>query len=788
MRVSPWPQNARPFRGVLSPSPFGRGPGRGRKCGSEARHHQSRKLIASHSLSQREREFFRSLPKKFLHLLICAVFSLQPITVFSQRVRDATVTVKFTPGHPANRFSPSHALGAAIDGHGKGTIDLQLTAPNIQAMLSAGFKSLAYRLRTELANDSWHWNPQGKFSDGPGQQGYWTSNSEPGAPISLSYGYRLPRRGNTIDQANDDGYSRLDDGDPQSFWKSNPYLDREFTAESSSLHPQWIVIEFEQPEPINAVRIAWAEPFATRYQIQYGNFDDVSDIALNPPGTWQNFPRGLIRDGHGGEVSLRLSPEPIKARWLRILMTESSKSGPPESAKASNDARDHFGFAVREVYAGSINARGEFRDRICHSADRSGQTIVHVSSTDPWHRESDLDEGVEQPGFDRIFQNGLTNGLPMLLPTGLLYDTPENAANEIRYLRERGYNFDRVELGEEPDGQYITPEDFGTLYLQWADAIHRVDRDVKLGGPSFQEIIPADPTSKIRLGNSAWMRRFQNYLKRRGRAADYSFFSFEWYPFDEVCRPVAPQLASAPDLLVDSLHEMEQRGLSRQIPWIISEYGYSAFAARAELGIEGALLNADIVGKFLTLGGDQAFLFGYTPGYVDRDFPCTAGNNMLFSIDEDGDITHRFATYFGARLVTQEWLKPGDEIHEIYPAVSDVHNADGEELITAYAVHRPDGLWSVLLINKDPKRAYETSVVFRNAKESGGEFKGPIDIYQYSGRQYVLSGPLANPYPFKADEPEHRAIQASTRNRKQVSLPPYSITVIRGALSSFQTR
>lgn len=722
--------------------------------------------------------FLRKAFARAIFGVVCSAISLQPITVFSQRVRDATVTVKFTPGHPANRLIPSHALGAGIDGQDKGTTDLQLTAPNIQAMLSAGFKSLTYRLRTELAGDAWHWNPQGNWSDT--RQGYWVSDSKSASPISYSYGYRLPRRGNTIDQANDEGYSRLDDDDVQSFWKSNPYLDREFTGEQSSLHPQWIVIEFERPEAINTVRLLWAEPFATRYQIQYGNFDDVSDIALNPPGTWRDFPHGVVRDGRGGEVLMRLSQEPIQVRWLRILMTESSQGSPAVAA----DVRDQLGFAMRELYAGVIDARGQFDDHIRHSADRHGQTIIHVSSTDPWHRETDLDEGVEQPGFDRIFQSGLTNGLPMLLPAGLIYDTPENAANQIRYLRDRGYNFDKVELGEEPDGQYITPEDFGALYIQWAVAIHRVDRDVKLGGPSFQEIIPADPTSKIRLGNSAWMRRFLDYLEHRGRSADYSFFSFEWYPFDEVCEPVAPQLASAPGLLADSLHEMERRGLSRQIPWIISEYGYSAFATRAELGIEGALLNADIVGKFLTLGGDQAFLFGYTPGYVNRDFPCTAGNNMLFSMDDDGNIKHRFATYFGARLLTQEWLRPGDEVHEIYPAFSNLHNDDGEELVTAYAVHRPDGLWSVFLINKDPKREYSVGIKFQDlGKGLMSSLEGPVDIYQYSSAQYQLNSDQDNPYPIRADEPGHRVVQSTQQRRTPIFLPPYSLTVVRGALS-----
>src|SRR2546430_16379091 len=125
-----------------------------------------------------------------------------------------------------------------------------------------------------------------------------------------------------------------------------------------------------------------------------------------------------------------------------------------------------------------------------HGANRHKQTIIHVASTDPWQRDSDLDEGVEQVGLDRIYQNGLTNDLPMLLPTGLLYDTPENAANEIRYLRAQGYKFDQVELSEEPDGQYVTPDDFGALYIQFAEAIHRVDPSLRLGGPSLQEIIP----------------------------------------------------------------------------------------------------------------------------------------------------------------------------------------------------------------------------------------------------------------------------------------------------------
>jgi len=606
----------------------------------------------------------------------------------------------------------------------------------------------------------------------------------------LSYGYSLPRRGNTIDQATNAGYSRIDDGDSETFWKSNPYLDRRFTGEDNALHPQWIVIDFERPVPINAIRILWGHPFAEVFRIQYGNFEDVSDIALNAPGTWKDFPSSVFAGGvsrapkFNGDT-LRVSGSPIKARWVRIVMTKSSGA----SAEVTNDVRDRVGFAVRELSAGIVDAKGNFQDEMHHGTTLKKQTVIYVSSTDPWHRDSDLHQDVEQVGLDRIYATGLTNNLPMLLPTGLLYDTPENAANEIRYLRARGYKFDAAELGEEPDGQYVTPEDFGALYLQFARAIHEVDGSVKLGGPSLQEISIDEDASKANRGNGEWMRRFLDYLKQHGRSADFSFFSFEWYPFDDVCEATAPQLAQAPKLLDDAWKEMQHRGVPHNLPWIISEYGYSAFAARAEIDIEGALLNADIVGKFLTLGGDQAFLFGYTPSEILREVPCTAGNNMLFLMDEDGKITHRFATYFGARLLTQEWLKPGDEVHEIYPAGSDVRDVDGNELITAYAVHRPDGLWSVLLINKDPKRTYETHPYFRVGTKTGS-FIGSVDVVQYSTSDYVLGGPRNSPYPIKAEEPSHNTVRWKSPAESPteggtdlLSLPPYSLTVVRGRRS-----
>ncbi|MBP9805704.1 MAG: hypothetical protein KBE22_12475 [Candidatus Accumulibacter sp.] len=51
-----------------------------------------------------------------------------------------------------------------------------------------------------------------------------------------------------------DGYSRLADGDPGSFWKSNPYLERSYTGEDR--HPQCLIADLGEKTRVNAMRIA----------------------------------------------------------------------------------------------------------------------------------------------------------------------------------------------------------------------------------------------------------------------------------------------------------------------------------------------------------------------------------------------------------------------------------------------------------------------------------------------------------------------------------------------------
>ncbi len=647
------------------------------------------------------------------------------------------------------------------------------TDKNIAEMLSAGLGPLTYRLRTELAGEVWHWNPRGAWSDPAHQCGYWTSDASLGEPINLSYGYRLPRRGNTIDQANDDGYSRIADGDQKSFWKSNPYLDSHFTGESEDAHPQWVVIDLGASKPVNAIRIHWGAPYASRYRVEYWPGDDPMHLHSDDDDDWQPFASGSVDNAHGGDELIRLDERPRRVQFVRIVMSGSSRT----SAQPSNDIRDRLGFAIREIEVGPIDKHNRFHDHLRHARDRHRQTVIYVSSTDPWHRAEDIDFSVEQPGLDFILRGALTNGLPVLAPVGVLYDTPENAAAEINYLVQRNYALEGIELGEEPDGQWVSPEDYAALYTGVARRVGAVNPRLKLGGPSLQNFEEKMLTWADASGNRSWMNRFLKFV--RGAGARFDFFSFEFYPFDNICADAAPQLLEIPKRLGSMLASLRADGVPSDIPWLMTEYGYSVFAGRHEVDIEGALFNADTVGAFLTLGGSKPYLYGYEPNYLQDELKCSWGNLMMLQLNLKNDQLNRLSAYYAAQLITKEWMQPTNETHEIFPVTIKQKKPTSSSVVSVYAVHRPDKQWSLIVINKDAKRVGRLAVQF-NFTEPRRQvsFAGDVEVIQLSRDQYLWRDDGPNGHPIRSLPPARFTRKASSF----YDLPPYSLTVLRGKL------
>src|ERR1700738_794272 len=285
-----------------------------------------------------------------------------------------TVRVDATPEHAVNSFRPTEAWGAGVDRIPRALTDKVFTEPMIKQILGAGWQTVTYRQNTELFVEAWHWNPQGTWSES-GEKGYFVGNAAPTEFIRHSYGYPLAHQGFTHPDGH--GYSRLTDGDGDTYWKSNPYLTKQYTGEDDTLPPHWVVLDMGTLQDISAIRIDWAEPFARKYLVQY--WTGLDPIREATKGTWVTFPGGVVTKGDGGKATLQLSTAPLPVQFVRIWMTESSNTC---DTHGSADRRNCLGYGIRELYLGTTTPDGAFHDVIRHAAERA-QTNTAVSSVDP---------------------------------------------------------------------------------------------------------------------------------------------------------------------------------------------------------------------------------------------------------------------------------------------------------------------------------------------------------------------------------------------------------------------
>jgi hypothetical protein len=686
-----------------------------------------------------------------------------------------TIRVDISPDQ-ATPFDPDRSLGSSLDILPAKQFEKVFSAETIKQSLSAGWGPITYRQNTELSIAAWHWNPSGTWSDPTSKGGYFTGMAEPKDDLRMSYGYPLPHRGNTRNGGASHGYSRLTDGDAASYWKSNPYLSARFTGESDSLHPQWIVIDFGSPQPIDALRIAWADPYATKFVVQYWS---GGDDPMNKPiaGLWNTFPQGEISHGLGGASLLRLAAEPVHARFLRVWMTESSNTC---DSHGSSDPRNCVGYAAKEISAGNFTGDGKFIDLVKHIAGEN-QTVTLVSSIDSWHRESDLDTHAVQTGFDLFFNSGYTNHLPAMIPVSMVYGTPEDSAAELAYLRKRGYPISYVEMGEEPDGQYMLPEDYAALYLQWAAALHKVDAQLKLGGPVFEGVNEDIKTWPDANGKTSWLGRFIEYLKAHNRLNDLSFVSFEHYPISP-CDVNWSDLYREPEWTRNVLHAWREDGVAENIPLMNTESNLSWELTEPMQDVLAALWLADSVGSFLQFGGPGAVYYHSPIQPETLRSGCrgysTYGN---FVADEELNVKQYTAQYFASRMINLDWVKHGAGAHRFYPAASGVTDDAGNALVTAYAVTRPDGEWSILLVNKDSANAHHVKIQFIGDREKTlRQFAGKVSVTTFGAEQYVW-----HPQGAKSDaDPDGPPAVSSVEAHEdsEFQLPRASITVLRGKI------
>jgi len=133
-------------------------------------------------------------------------------------------------------------------------------------------------------------------------------------------------------------------------------------------------------------------------------------------------------------------------------------------------------------------------------------------------------------------------------------------------------------------------------------------------------------------------------------------------------------------------------------------------------------------------------------------------------------------------MITKEWAQPVDAMHQLFKASSDITDGSGNVLVTAYPIKRPDGNWSVMLVNRD--RDHDHAVKLKFANEEAGQngfFSGSVDQVTLGESQYQWhpGGSMGHADP---DGPPLRStLNGSADTLYQ--LPKASVTVLRGNIS-----
>jgi hypothetical protein len=261
--------------------------------------------------------------------------------------------------------------------------------------------------------------------------------------------------------------------------------------------------------------------------------------------------------------------------------------------------------------------------------------------------------------------------------------------------------------------------------------------------------------------------------------------SFEHYPLNP-CEINWSDLYREPRLVQGILNAWRQDGVPEDVPLMNTESNVSWSLTDPMQDLFAGLWLADSVGAFLTYGGPGAVYY-HSPIQPEPLRPgCQAWSTYgNFVADEKLEIVNYTAQYFASQMLNLDWVKHGAGTHQLFPAHGDVQDELQQDLVTAYAVKRPDGDWSLLIVNKDPSNAHEMKIAFEDGgNETAAHFAGSVRMVTFGAAEYVWrpKGPASHPDP---DGPAKRSTVESTIGQK-VLLPKASITVLTGKVEGLQ--
>ena len=221
-------------------------------------------------------------------------------------------------------------------------------------------------------------------------------------------------------------------------------------------------------------------------------------------------------------------------------------------------------------------------------------------------------------------------------------------------------------------------------------------------------------------------------------------------------------------------------GVPQDVPLMVTENHLAAQLTGPMTTIFAALWLADNVGSFFEGGGAAFYHSPIQPQGVQNT--CLGWSSWSnFVSNENYEIKGYTSPYYAAHMINLEWVQHRAGAHRMFASSSDIKDDEDNVLVTSYAVLRPDGNWSLMLVNRDENNPHAIRVSFEDSNQRAGSFSGPVKFVTFGSEQYVWINDGPNSHPDPDNPPAATVLSANAQT--VFTLPKASVTVLRGKVS-----
>lgn len=590
------------------------------------------------------------------------------------------------------------------------------------------------------SSDDYHWNGSGSFD----ANHHWVPS---GTTYSTGFeGYETYCGTTGSNNATTHPYSHLVDGSTATTWLSN--VDTNFP------NHQFAYLDLTRANStvnVTAVSIIWGTPYATSYEVQYWTgASNANPYKAANETSWVDFAGGNLTGASGGTTVITFTT-PEATRFVRVLMTASS-------------AGAGGAYAIAEIYV--FNGATQVST---NTANYQTQSLAVVSSTDPACTNHNF------PSFEfasfMTYLHSFTPAAVPLITVNVGTGTPSEAASWVYYANTiKGYGIKYWQVGNEMDGIWETAgpfraDDYAYRFTEYYNAMTAVDPTIILTGP----VVGGPNNNSDAYDGLTYIQTFLNTLQTLGATADLGALDYHWYAGSTTAAAALGTPAQISTFATNLSNWMASAGVSPTLPVLMSEYNVNAGTPLLMNQLPTGLWLVNWLGEFIHYfgPGGHTNLWDTMNGSTDTT-NNTTGDQGYLQVEAGAYQYQPRVNYWAMQMMATDWAIPGDSsTHQLVSATSSAAT------LVSYADYRPDGVLSLIVVNKDPTNSYATNLNI-------GPFipNSTANTWSFDATNYAWET-TSSPYHASPDTAPTTTLLSGVSSSFPVTFTPYSINVFQ---------